>query len=353
MRKLVFIIEKMPENTPENDSIFLSGDFNGWIPDNVNYKFDIEHNGKLMLILNTDLPYFQYKVTRGSWLKSESSSEGMQVANRIYIEVNDPLIKLTVDGWEDRRPNSTSSVKVLSDDFFIPQLNTRRKITVYIPPEYQKNEHRYPVVYMTDGQNLFDSSKAYGSEWGIDKVLDNIHFWDKQSLIVVAIDSEYKNRRNEFTPFSPESIAPQMLQFITETLKPYIDAHFRTHQQANKTAIVGSSYGAVFALYAAVAAPNSIGNAGIFSPVLSSIEPLLNFIQESGKHHSSKFYFATGLKESKVILKDIQLLYNHLRISGYNENELKISVRPNGEHDGWFWGSEFEPAVRWLLLNPE
>lgn len=353
MQKLVFIIDKMPENTPESDSIFLSGDFNGWIPDSPKYKFTPEQDGRLMLILNTDLPHFQYKVTRGSWQKAESNSQGFQMANRIFININEPLIKLEIDGWEDRRLTSTENVCVLSDDFLAPQLGTRRKINMYLPPDYKEGKKKYPVIYMPDGQNLFDSRTAHGSEWAIDKILDRIHFWDKDSVIVVGIASNYKNRHNELVPFRPESISHKLLQFITTTLKPYIDSHFRTFTDKKHTAITGSSFGGVFALYAGVKEQSVFGNTGIFSPVLSHIEKMLDFIIKTGKKSTSKFYFACGLRESEIILRDIQILYNHFRINGYNEKELKISVRPDGEHEGWYWGSEFESALRWFFLNAQ
>ena len=162
---------------------------------------------------------------------------------------------------------STASKQVSFFTIEAPQLNSERKIWVYLPIEYKTNSSKkYPVIYMHDGQNLFDQKTSYAGEWNIDETLDSI----RGQVIIVGIENGGEKRIDELTPFKNEKYgggkAEAYLDFIVSTLKPKIDATYRTKTNAHNTCIMGSSLGGLVSFYAALKYPAIFGKVACFSP---------------------------------------------------------------------------------------
>lgn len=121
-----------------------------------------------------------------------------------------------------------------------PQLQTTKKIWLYLPEDYATSTKKFPVIYMHDGQNLFDTKTAYAGEWRIDETLDSL----KADVIVIGIEHGNEKRIDELTPYVHEQHgggnANAYLDFIVTTLKPYVDSHYRTKTGKYNTAIGGS-----------------------------------------------------------------------------------------------------------------
>ena len=147
-----------------------------------------------------------------------------------------------------------------------PQLQTTKKIWLYLPENYAQTTKKYPVLYLHDGQNLFDASTSYAGEWRIDETLDSL----KAEVIVVGIAHGNEKRIDELTPFKNEQYGggkgTLYLDFIISQLKPYIDAHYRTKSGKYNTAIGGSSLGGLISYYAVVKYPDVFGKSLVFSP---------------------------------------------------------------------------------------
>src|SRR5205085_11725242 len=116
------------------------------------------------------------------------------------------IFNLTVLSWEDisgSGPSSTAAanVQVLNTSFFMPQLNRSRKIWLYLPPDYYTTSKTYPVLYMEDGQNLFDNATSFSGEWQIDETLNTLHSQGNYGAIVVGIDNGGGERLNEYSPW--------------------------------------------------------------------------------------------------------------------------------------------------------
>ncbi len=84
------------------------------------------------------------------------------------------MMILTKGQLPEKVHTASPNVKIIDTAFFIPQLNRKRRIWIYLPPEYEATRGHYPVLYMHDGQNLFDNATSYAGEWGIDEYLDSI-----------------------------------------------------------------------------------------------------------------------------------------------------------------------------------
>ena len=166
------------------------------------------------------------------------------------------------------------------------QLNGQGWIWLYLPPDYATSTKRYPVIYMQDGQNLFDNKTSFSGEWEVDETLNKLHSEGDYGAIVVGIDNGGNKRLDEYSPWKNSSYGggegDAYIDFIVQSLKPYIDTNYRTLSAPEYTCIFGSSLGALIATYAAIKYPGIFGKAGAFSPAYwFNISNFVSYIQEN------------------------------------------------------------------------
>lgn len=149
------------------------------------------------------------------------------------------------------------------------ELGNRRDILVYLPPSYARSSRVYPVLYMQDGQNLFDQHTSYAGEWRVDEMLEGLARHGLEA-IVVGIPNMTVDRLYEYTPFRDPRFggggAPAYLRFVVDTVKPLVDAEFRTARDRDRTGILGSSLGGLLSLFALFEHPRTFGLVGALSP---------------------------------------------------------------------------------------
>ena len=284
------------------DAIYVSGNFNSWNAADINTKLKPFGGSRFVVVLN-NIPAgtLEFKLTRGSWDKVETTAKGESIDNRNYTIDNDTSIEVTVAGWKDAfpdkpKPNTASvNVHLLDSAFFMPQLNRNRRIWIYLPASYQKNKTKsYPVLYMQDGQNLFNEQTAFDKEWGVDECLDTLAAQLHKECIVIGIDNGPK-RMNEYNPYDNDSLGKgegkQYVEFLATTLKPFVDAHYRTLKDVNNTFVAGSSMGGLISLYALVAHPEVFGAAGVFSPSLWIAPQVYDDVQNAKWTKNDEFIF--------------------------------------------------------------
>lgn len=234
-----------------------------------------------------------------------------------------------------------------------PQLQTSKNIWLYLPIEYNNSQKKYPVIYMHDGQNLFDTKTAFSKSWLIEKKLDSI----KANVIVVGIEHGGEKRIAELTPFVNEKYnsgkASAYQDFICNTLKPYIDTNYRTQTTAKHTYLMGSSLGGLHAFYFGFTQPDIFGKVGVFSPAFwINRKEIIKAIYD-GKLVTNKYYFVCGDNEGDPdMIKDfntvIALLKNKKKIK---KNNLTHKIVEGGKHNEEFWGNEFLKVYLWLTNN--
>jgi len=197
----------LPENHPADENIYLAGTFNNWNPKDEKFKLQKSSTGSYSISVSVKEKTGEYKLTRGSWDKAECDKNGNDIANRYYdTEVNE-LVGLTVKGWKDKfasnvkQSTASKNVKIIDTAFFIPQLNRKRTIRVYLPGGYTTSKKRYPVLYMHDGQNLFDNATSFAGEWGVDEFMDSTHL---KKCIIVGIDNDGGKRMSEYNIYDNE-----------------------------------------------------------------------------------------------------------------------------------------------------
>lgn len=248
---------------------------------------------------------------------------------------------------------STASQHVDTFIMKAPQLNTDKKIWVYLPKDYQNSQKAYSVIYMHDAQNLFDAKTSYVGEWEVDEYLDSL---SEHKAIVIGIEHGNEKRINELTPYSNETYGggqgDAYLDFIINTLKPHVDSTYRTLSDAKHTTIFGSSLGGLISFYAIVKHPDVFGNAGIFSPSFW-INPEIYALVESTKiPESSRFYFAIGSDEGdKDMVPDEKEMVALLKRKGVSEDNVVNKIVEGGKHSEAFWSAYFPDAYQWLIKN--
>jgi predicted alpha/beta superfamily hydrolase len=357
---LTITLTSIPSNTPVSDQIYICGSFNNWAVGNANSILQVQTNGTRKITLTNVSGTIEFKFNRGNWDTPEGTAQGGFVSNRTYNTANGSSLNLTIAGWEDLPASGTSTangnVQILSTNFSMPQLNRNRKIWLYLPSDYNTaTTKNYPVIYMHDAQNLFDQNTSFSGEWQVDETLAALQSQGNYGAIVVGIDNGGSERINEYSPWVNTQYGggqgDEYIDFIKNTLKPYIDANFRTKTDAQNTALFGSSMGGLISLYGVATYPSTFGKAGIFSPsIWFARTEVMNYI--NSKNFAStplRLYFLGGTTESTTLVSDMQAARNAFISKGVVAQEAKLLTHTDGAHSEWYWRREFGAAYTFLF----
>lgn len=355
--EVTMIVTSLPANTPAGDSIFIAGNFNGWNPGNPAYVLYPNTNGHPQIVIEGS-GAIQFKFTRGNWQKVEGNATGSYLPNRIFTFGTADTLFLTILSWEDlggTGSTAAQNVSIMSNAFAMPQLNRTRRIWIYLPPGYDTSTKYYPVLYMHDGQNLFDTYTAFAGEWEVDETLNAWHANGKEVPIVVGIDNGGVHRIAEYTPWTHPQYGggegDLYARFLVETLKPHIDANYRTLPQREHTGVMGSSLGGLISHYIGLKYQEVFSKAGIFSPSFWFSDSSFSFAYETGKNHPMRYYMMGGSNESSTLVQDMNMMMDTLIAAGFNPMELFLKVVPGGQHNELLWRSQFGEAYEWLFLD--
>jgi predicted alpha/beta superfamily hydrolase len=256
----------------------------------------------------------------------------------------------------------------ISDDFYSPQLNNRRHILAHLPPSYgQEADKRYPVIYMHDGQNLFDDHTSFAGEWHVDETMQRLSRQGVEA-IVIGIPNAGAERINEYSPFRnahhQDGRGDLYMAFIAETLKPAIDRQFRTLPDKMHTGLMGSSMGGLISLYGFFHYPEVFGLAGVMSPsIWFARESILDYV-EAAPYNDGRLYLDAGTREisgspadyyvwrarSRNYYAKVRRLKRILVRKGYRptHNLLHFEER-DARHQEAAWARRLPRAIAFLL----
>src|SRR5437660_11618924 len=239
---------------------------------------------------------------------------------------------------------------------FVSQfLPYRRDLVVYLPPDYEESDRRYPVLYLHDGQNLFDPETAYvrGMDWKVDETADSlIRAGEIEPVIIVGIFNTGVHRIEEYTPTRDRKLggghAELYGRMLVEELKPFIEARYRTLRDAHHTGLGGSSLGGLATLYLGFTHPEVFGKVAVLSPsVWWDNKAILKIIQKTQPKPRLKIWLSMGTEESKTGVRDANLLDQALVARGWREgDDLHYEVIPGAKHEEAAWADRVEPVLR-------
>lgn len=258
----------------------------------------------------------------------------------------------------------------------IKELNRKRIIRVYLPNDYDKNLNKhYKVLYMHDGHNLYyKETSSYGGIWDIQGTMSKSEASGKDGIIVVGIDCNGDGGRlDEYSPWVNENLktlTPSLgldkaggegdlyLEFLVNSLKPYIDKTYRTLKTRENTYIAGSSMGGFISLYAGYKYPEIFSVIGAFSTAIwFKKDRLTEFLKANFKKGIS-VYLDSGTKETSdkenpefnsIYVRDTNDIANLLLDLGQDPKDLKVIIDEGADHSEESWKKRFPLFLEWVL----
>lgn len=340
-----------------HDDIYIAGSFNNWKQNDESYKLKKENDGTYSVTLkNIQAGSLEYKFMHGTWDKVETTAAGEDVSNHELQVTGDYKLYLTVYGWKDGKPvekkhTVSANVHIIDTAFYIPQLKRYRRIWIYLPAVYnQSKTTKFPVLYMHDGQNLFDEYTSGFGEWGVDECLDTLQQQTGKYAIVVGIDHGNDKRLTEYNPYDNARFGKgegkEYADFIINTLKPFIDSRYRTMKDEKHTAVAGSSMGGLISHYIALNDSKVFGTAGIFSPSYwIAPEIYTNTAAQVRSVKDLHLYFYWGGKESDSLGYDMKKMFSI--VSKNKQIKTNEHYDEAGHHNEAAWRKAFGEFYSW------
>src|SRR6266851_4979594 len=271
-----------------------------------------------------------------------------------------------------RKPKSksatTAAMPVSTGNLWLHELSSRifgntRLVRVWLPPDYDGwGATRYPVLYLNDGQNLFDPATAFaGVHWRVGETAARLIAEQKiRPLIIVGIDNTGKNRLWEYIPYRSLEMrlfGPQgkrYPEFLLREVMPLIEKYYRVAKGPEHTGLGGSSLGGLITLYAQLAAPGVFGRLLIESPSLFVANRKILEECWGVRDWPHRVYLGIGTREvgnatkDERAVNDVRELEQILRTAGLGEERLKVRIEEDAAHNEAAWGARFPGALEFL-----
>ena len=248
-------------------------------------------------------------------------------------------------------------------DFHSPPEGVERTLRIWYPEAYDRHpRRRFPVLYLHDGQNLFDHPEsALAETWHVDRAMDALAGAGLEPWIVVAIDHRGVDRMSDYSPWDApvekiQGRGSSYGEFLSEHLKPQVDRTLRTRREPEWTALGGSSLGGLISLHVGMTRSDVFGRVAALSP--SVMWARRRLFKEWRGHLPLRIYLDAGAREQIVrgqrkydygrAARDFQ---RHLIEQGYGESDLRVVLEPGGEHSEPDWRRRLPSALRWLLWD--
>lgn len=348
----ITITATVPANTPDGE-VYISGSFQS-------PAWDVNNAPKLTKVSDTQYQFIvqnvttiEYKLLCGkSWDNVEATADHNDIVNR-NASVESPNVNITVESWM----NVASPTNLITHTFtsFLPLEGTRR-IIIYLPPDYHTNTTKhYPVLYMHDGQNIFEQG-PFGS-WNMQAALQELYNAGKNVGIVVGIDNG-AGRLKEYAPFPNPNYENGIaqgnayLQAIKDIVIPYVNASYRTLTGRENTGICGSSMGGLISYYAALKEESVFGRIGVISPSFWFCKNDLSayLANWTGNHKANtRIYFICGDNEGESTVADMQSFYTGTKAKQFDEANLKQEVVIGGAHNEAAWSQQIGRVYEFLF----
>jgi predicted alpha/beta superfamily hydrolase len=350
----------VPAWTPPPDTVFVAGDFQGWNPGSPAHAMTRQPDGRWTIALSfAPGQSLQFKFTRGSWAEVEKGPSGEEIANRTLTPVDGATYDFTVANWADVGRASGTIAGHVEYFRFAPFLGGRR-CWVYLPPGYHASANRYPVLYMHDGQNLFDAgSAAFGVEWRVDEACEQtIANGDIRPILVVGIDNG-PNRIGEYTPWHDPNYAGSggaaaYVNAVRDVLMPEVRRRYRTLNGPSNTYLAGSSLGGLVSAWAGYEYDEVFGRIAAVSPSYWwDGRAMLAHAQANPKPALSRFYHDIGTNEGGSAVVNVQDMRDILVAKGFVEGgDLRTVIATGHSHNEASWAARFPDLLRFLIDAP-
>ena len=371
----VTIVVQPPADTPADATLYIAGNhpsLGPWLADRHALKRLDDGTWRT----NLDLPdryELEYKITQGSWSTVEKGADGADIANRSAIVKDGLILTVHVAAWAAKtenghrplEPSLTGNIKLIRS-FHSKVLGNERNLIVYLPEAYEcEPDRRFPVLYMQDGQNIFDrATSAFGTEWGADEAAQRLIRENKiEPLIIVGIYTEADRIAELTDTFSKKhgegGKARLYGRFLVEEVKPFIDKTYRTKPDRANTGVGGSSLGGLVSLFLVESYPDVFGRCAAVSPALLWSDRAL--VERWRRDRASlplsrtKFWVDVGSKEAvqdmpaDAYLNSVRSLVEIFKEAGLADgSDYRFVVQEGAEHNEAAWQERFPTILEFL-----
>ncbi len=271
-------------------------------------------------------------------------------------------------------PQNSYYLELRTHYLFVPYFSNERRIRVLLPRDYFKNERHYPVLYMHDGQNVFYSREAFaGYSWKVIPLIKQ-HL-ELPQMIIVGIDNSAEHRLDEYSPWKTEfqtsdgtgyfgGLGRAYVDWLVDTVKPFIDKKYRTLPQRETTLLAGSSMGGYITAYAGSLYPEIFGNLGVFSSAawLNQVK-FTQFITSHPLHPGNKVYIQTGAsendagddevlapeKQAQAYIDESLRYYQTLLRTGHPMDNISLNIFAAESHSEFYWAKHFPEFLNFVF----
>jgi predicted alpha/beta superfamily hydrolase len=340
----VKIVIKAPWNTPATDTIYACH------PECQPLSLQNHLTYKGSIVIPDGQDHVDFTVNRGNETNAAADGRGQRLG-AITLKIGQSEFVYSLVTWRDRAPLAVVGNVQKIPDFYSPQLGNTRGVSVWLPPGYDHTTEQYPVIYMHDGQNVFDPATSTANiDWQIDDILQKrILEKSMRPVIVVAIDTIPKDRYQEY---DYTLRGDRYAQFLIETVKPYIDAHYRTLRARESTFTMGSSMGGIISLSllwrhaetfsrgAGLSLAAHVNHSAIYKVVTAGSAPKLPvaFYVDHGQYNDDSAYSTNVGPFVKYLLTLV-----------FNSSNFRYDVDPYGDHREIDWSRRVSQALDFLI----
>ncbi|MEP7322652.1 MAG: alpha/beta hydrolase-fold protein [Saprospiraceae bacterium] len=346
-------------STPDvsGEPICIAGSFNDWKEHEYQMKQTAPGEYKIEFNIPSNLKQpIEYKFLRTHWANVELDEFGSVTENRVIDDPGEP-IRAWVPRWRVNTKVCDTDLEPIKvfHEMVLPRTRKKRRISVLLPYDYYQSHKKYPVLYLMDGQNLFEEGAPFGS-WHVHKRMAVLAEKNRHEVIIVCIDHAGKKRIEEFNYIRHYQTEPGrghlFIDWIVGKLKPMIDKTYRSHTDPSNTGIGGSSMGGLISLMAGITRPEVFGKLMIFSPSLWKILDMLydRMMYLPLVSHDQYIYLYAGGKEAANMKGFATDFYQQFKSIDPGNDRIHFSVVASGQHNEKFWGKEFPFALKYLFF---
>jgi predicted alpha/beta superfamily hydrolase len=341
----------------DDSSVYIAGNLSilgNWNPAGIKMKNMGNHSWSCTIQSNAAFP-IEYKFTLGSWQKEGADASGRPCPNFITKPDRDTIINDNVPFWRSgpARRNSgqiTGTVKyhLKMEGKGIAQ----RDIIVWLPPDYPLNKDvRYPVLYMQDGQNIFDpATSSFGVDWQIDETADSLI---RNKIIDPVIIVGIYNTKDRMAEYTSVTAGAAYMDFVVNIVKPFIDSNYRTLSDRNNTFAGGSSAGGTISFLLIWNYPSVFSGAICMSPAfkIQNIDIVRDVSGYAGRKKDLVIYIDNGGKGLEERLQPgIDEMIKALENKGYvKDKDYFLISAPGAEHNEAAWAKRMPGALELIL----
>jgi predicted alpha/beta superfamily hydrolase len=342
------VFEVVTKDLDTSYSVYITGnlkELGSWNPSKAPMQKVSDNLWRKTFLLEKDSDV-EFKFTLGSWSKEALDKDGHVPQNNFLSVMNDTTIVFKIDKWKDGDNTPVIYGQVTGkvdriNGMSYPGLKSR-DVLVWLPPNYESDKRKhYPVLYIHDGQNVFDpKTSTFGTDWQVDETADSlIRGGGMKEIIIVAIN----NTDDRIQEYSYTELGKKYMEFIVKKLKPYIDKNYRTLPDRKNTATMGSSMGGLISFMLVWEHAKVFSMAGCLSAAMAVKGEKLNYNQfiESykGKKKDIKVYFDNGsIGLEKRLQPGIDEALALLKERGYKENkDLEWFLDEGADHNEASW----------------